>query len=201
MLACNLSDIFFDVWPNDRWLSIVYGLKDGGFESLLVFSQKIEDLTIFFIVFHRTEGEEVKTALSGPDRPPFAKIGHVGVYFAKMGCKIEAEVKSSVWGLNWIIYTFAVKRKSRQNSSWLYIKLPTKKVIIGLFNLLDGQGIPRLGNCRSYILHHILPHCNRRHNILQYILLQYIVLYIILLYLYNTCCLPENHSYIVWNCI
>lgn len=31
-------------------------------------------------------------AFSGPECPPSAKIGHVGVYFAKIGCKIEGEL-------------------------------------------------------------------------------------------------------------
>ena len=48
---------------------MVYGLKDRNFKNLLVFSQKIVDLTIFFIASLRTEGKEAKTALSGPDRP------------------------------------------------------------------------------------------------------------------------------------
>ena len=51
--------------------------------------QKIADLTIFFIVTLRTEGKEAKTSLPGPRQAPSAKIGYVGVYFAKKGCKIE----------------------------------------------------------------------------------------------------------------
>lgn len=63
-------------------------MKNRILKNLLVFSQKSDDLTIFFIGSLRTEGKEAKTALSGPDDLA-AKIGHVGVYFAKMGCKIE----------------------------------------------------------------------------------------------------------------
>ena len=59
-----------DALSNACWLSIVYGLKDRNLKNLLVFSQKIEDLTIFFIGSLRTEGKEEKTALSGPDRLP-----------------------------------------------------------------------------------------------------------------------------------
>lgn len=64
-----LSHLFSDAASDDRWLSIVYGLKDRNLKNLLVFSQKIDDLTIFFIVALRTEGKEEKTALSGPDSP------------------------------------------------------------------------------------------------------------------------------------
>ena len=46
---------------------IVYTLKGRLLKNLLVFSQKIDDLTIFFIASRRTEGKEAKTALSGPD--------------------------------------------------------------------------------------------------------------------------------------
>lgn len=48
---------------------IVYTLKGRLLKNLLVFSQKIDDLTIFFIASLRTEGKEAKTALSGPGRP------------------------------------------------------------------------------------------------------------------------------------
>ena len=42
--------------------------------------------------FHRlppNRGEKGKNSLLGPLQTLSAKIGHVGVYFAKMGCKIE----------------------------------------------------------------------------------------------------------------
>ena len=46
---------------------MVYSLKGRLLKNLLVFSQKIDDLTIFFIDFLRTEGKEAKTSLLGPD--------------------------------------------------------------------------------------------------------------------------------------
>ena len=69
---------------------MVYGLKDRNLKNLLVFSQKIDDLTIFFIVSLRIEGKRGNNSPSGPRPTPSAKIEHVGVYFAKTGCKIEA---------------------------------------------------------------------------------------------------------------
>ena len=58
-----------DALSNAYWLSIVYVLKDRNLKNLLVFSQKIEDLTIFFICALRIEGKEVKIALSSPESP------------------------------------------------------------------------------------------------------------------------------------
>lgn len=46
---------------------MIYALKGRLLKNLLVFSQKIEDLTIFFIASLRTEGKKAKTAFSGPD--------------------------------------------------------------------------------------------------------------------------------------
>ena len=68
---------------------MVYVLKGRLLKNLLVFSQKIEDLTIFFIDSLRTGGERGKNSPLVPRLTPSTKIGHVGVYFAKMGCKIE----------------------------------------------------------------------------------------------------------------
>ncbi len=48
---------------------MIYVLKGRLLKNLLVFSQKIDELTIFFIASLRTEGKEAKTALSGPDDP------------------------------------------------------------------------------------------------------------------------------------
>ena len=66
----------------------IYGLKDGDFKNLLVFSQKIEDLTIFSSSPSAQRGNRQKQPFRARQTPS-AKIGHVGVYFAKMGCKIE----------------------------------------------------------------------------------------------------------------
>lgn len=64
-------------------------LKGRLLKNLLVFLRKIEDLTFFFIDSLRTEGKKAKTALSAPDNSRLHGIEHVGVYFAKTGCKIE----------------------------------------------------------------------------------------------------------------
>ena len=68
---------------------MVYGLKDRNLKNLLVFSQKIVDLTIFFHRLPPNRGGKGKNSPFGPRQAPSAKIGHVGVYFAQTGCKIE----------------------------------------------------------------------------------------------------------------
>ena len=50
--------------------------------------RKIEDLTFFYRP-SPNRGEKGKNSPLEPRLTPSAKIGHVGVYFAKMGCKIE----------------------------------------------------------------------------------------------------------------
>ena len=65
-----------------------YVLKGRLLKNLLVFSQKIEDLT-FFYRLSPNRGEKAKNFLFEPRLTLSAKIEHVGVYFAKMGCKIE----------------------------------------------------------------------------------------------------------------
>ena len=63
-------------------------LKGRLLKNLLVFLRKIEDLTFF----HRlppNRGEKGKNNPLEPRLTSSAKIEHVGVYFAKTGCKIE----------------------------------------------------------------------------------------------------------------
>ena len=67
---------------------MAYVLKGRLIKNLLVFSQKIDELTIF-LSSPSEQREKGKNSLFEPRRPSSAKIGHVGVYFAKMGCKIE----------------------------------------------------------------------------------------------------------------
>lgn len=50
--------------------------------------RKIEDLT-FFISTSSEQRERGKNSLFGPRQTSSAKIWHVGVYFAKIGCKIK----------------------------------------------------------------------------------------------------------------
>ena len=62
--------------------------KDRNLKNLLVFSQKIEDLTFFSSTPSKQRGKRQKLPFE-PRLTLSAKIEHVGVYFAKMGCKIE----------------------------------------------------------------------------------------------------------------
>lgn len=73
-----------------KWLSVVYDLKDRSLENLLVFSPKIEDLTLLTLVCLQTEGKEENESLLLRNFR-FAKIGHVCDYFADYGCKILNE--------------------------------------------------------------------------------------------------------------
>ena len=79
--------IFTDAAYYAIWLSIVYVLKDRLLENLLVFSSKIEDLTILTLVCLQTKGKREKW-LSLLRNLRFAKIRHIGDYFADWGCKI-----------------------------------------------------------------------------------------------------------------
>ncbi|MCR1854827.1 hypothetical protein [Parabacteroides distasonis] len=54
------------------WLSVVYDLKDRLLKNLLVFSSKIEDLTLFFVAYLKTE-EKWGKSLSFAPRPPHHK--------------------------------------------------------------------------------------------------------------------------------
>ena len=68
---------------------MVYVLKGRLLKNLLVFLRKIEDLTFFFHQLSPNRGEKGKNSLFGSRLTSSANIEHVGVYFAKMGCKIE----------------------------------------------------------------------------------------------------------------
>lgn len=73
-----------------NWLSEVYDLKDRMLEKLLVFSLKIEDLTFLTLICLSTEGK-VKNSSHLFRKLRFAKIRHIGDYFADYGCKIINE--------------------------------------------------------------------------------------------------------------
>ena len=55
----------------------------------MVFFAKNRRFNDFFHCCPPNRGERGKNSPFGPRQPLSAKIGHVGVYFAKMGCKIE----------------------------------------------------------------------------------------------------------------
>lgn len=63
-------------------------LKGRLLKNLLVFLRKIEDLTFFSSTPSEQRGKRQKLPFE-PRLTPSAKIEHVGVYFAKTGCKIE----------------------------------------------------------------------------------------------------------------
>ena len=68
---------------------MVYSLKGRLLKNLLVFFAEIEDLTFFFHRLPPNRGEKGKNSLFELRQPSSAKIEYVGVYFAKMVCKIE----------------------------------------------------------------------------------------------------------------
>ena len=102
-------------------------LKGRLIKNLLVFLRKIEDLT-FFYRLSPNRGKKGKNSPLEPRLTSSAKIGHVGVYFAKMGCKIESGFtdifgfrvryfvhdRSGRWGRSFtsgLLISFAAKRK------------------------------------------------------------------------------------------
>lgn len=68
---------------------MVCTLKGRLLKNLLVFFAKNRRFNVFFHRLSPNRGERGKNSLLGPRLTSSAKIGHVGVYFAKMGCKIE----------------------------------------------------------------------------------------------------------------
>ena len=95
-------------------------------EKLLVFSLKIEDLTFLTLICLSTEGK-VKNSSHLFRKLRFAKIRHIGDYFADCGCKIEGNFTDFRMGFWWldkgsnhvcfvsrISVSFAAKRESQQ---------------------------------------------------------------------------------------
>ena len=68
---------------------MVCSLKGRLLKNLLVFFAKNRRFNVFFHRLPPNRGEKGKNGLFRPRLTPSAKIGHVGVYFAKTGCKIE----------------------------------------------------------------------------------------------------------------
>ena len=68
---------------------MVYNLKGRLLKNLLVFFAKNRKFNVFFHRLPPNRGEKGKNGLFRPRQAPSAKIGHVGVYFAKTGSKIE----------------------------------------------------------------------------------------------------------------
>lgn len=79
---------FFDAAYYANWLSILYDLKDRRRKNLLVFLPKIEDLTLLTLTCLQTKGKRENGSLLLRNLR-FAKIRHIGDYFANCGCKIR----------------------------------------------------------------------------------------------------------------
>ena len=108
---------------------MVYILKGRLLKNLLVFFAKNRRFNVFFHRLPPNRGKKAKKFLFESRQTPFAKIEHVGVYFAKMSCKIEdgfADIfgfrvryfmldRSGRWGLTFttglLIKSFAAKRE------------------------------------------------------------------------------------------
>lgn len=68
---------------------MVYNLKCRLLKNLLVFFAKKLRFNVFFHRLSPNRGKKGKNLPLGSRLTSSAKIEHVGVYFAKMGCKIE----------------------------------------------------------------------------------------------------------------
>ena len=66
-----------------------YALKGRLLKNLLVFFAKNRRFNVFFYRLSPNRGKKGKNSPWEYRQTPSAKIEHVGVYFAKMGCKIE----------------------------------------------------------------------------------------------------------------
>ena len=88
--------------------------------------RKIEDLT-FFYRLPPNRGEKGKNGPWEYRQTPSAKIGYVGVYFAKTGCKIEDEFTDS---FGFQVRCFVLDRSGRLGltvTTGLHIKFAAKR--------------------------------------------------------------------------
>lgn len=109
---------------------MVYALKGRLLKNLLVFLRKIEDLT-FFHHPSPNGGDKGKNSLLGPRQTSSAKIGHVGVYFAQKGCKIEYGF-TDIFGFR--VRYFVLDRSARWGptfTSGLLIRFAAKRKMAG----------------------------------------------------------------------
>ena len=113
---------------------MVYVLKGRLLKNLLVFFAKNRRFNVFFHRLPPNRGGKGKNSLLGPLQTPSAKIEHIGVYFAKTGCKIEGGFtdifgfriryfvidRSGRWGRSFtsgLLIRFAAKRKMDETIS------------------------------------------------------------------------------------
>ena len=125
--------LFSDVIYYDSLLSVAYNLKNRLLKILLVFSSKIEDLTLSFVAYLKTEGKWGNRSLSSRNLR-FAKIKHIGDNFTDSAakwkadlrilqrilgctfCGLEGRVLLCIWART--SDSFAAKRESRQIWLW-----------------------------------------------------------------------------------
>ena len=85
---CRVTVIFRCIITSSLIINDLH-LKRQTTQKFTCFLRKIEDLTVFFHRLSPNRGKRGKNGPWGPRQTSSAKIGHVGVYFAKTGCKIE----------------------------------------------------------------------------------------------------------------
>lgn len=105
---------------------MVYNLKCRLLKNLLVFLRKIEDLTFFSSTPSEQRGKG-KNLPFGPRLTSSAKIEHVGVYFAKKGCKIENGF-TDIFGVQlWCLVLDWTGRLGLTFTTGLFIKFAAKR--------------------------------------------------------------------------
>ena len=119
--------LFADAAYYASWLSIFYGLKDRRLKNLLVFFAENRRFNVFNLSLSSNEGKKEKNGSLLFRNLRFAKIRHIGDYFADYGCKIEGNFTDFLVGFWWldkekillcfwvrISNAFAAKWESRQ---------------------------------------------------------------------------------------
>ena len=108
-------------------------LKRQTAQKITCFFAKNRRFNVFFSSASSEQRGKRQKQPFGPRQTPSAKIEHVGVYFAKMGCKIEVEFtdifgfqvryfmfdRSGRWGRSFtfgLLIRFAAKRKRLQDT-------------------------------------------------------------------------------------
>ena len=106
-----------------NWLSVVYGLKDRLLKKLLVFSSKIEDLTLFFVASLKTEGKWGKS-LSFASKPPLRKDKVYRGLFRRIELQNQRWIHGS-WG--WLLCLDKVRIMSVLWARFLCLLQPKKE--------------------------------------------------------------------------
>ena len=139
-----LGKLFADAAYYASWLSVVYSLKDRLLKNLLVFSSKIEDLTLLTLVCLQTEGKRGKW-LSFAPKPPVRKDKAYRWLFRRMGLQNQRWIHG-FWG--WFLWLD--KGGVRFALSCILVNLHTqvthifccqKRISVGLVRLGLGEAI------------------------------------------------------------